>query len=226
MILAPVIHLGDGSEHGTVQVYSMHRPASLPADNSVVLTCDIAFDGYFAARPHGHMGFMLRADPEGLPGGSRAGQYRGHGVIIGNVHRTEANQAPPWMPCAMLETWGVGVVPDTHEYIHPASGSPRLRDFWQYKLMIVSTVIGGDAYRRYALRELVSNEGGQYRTLIDTGDVHDNNWGLPRWSDRLAVFDAHGAGAPYAIRIERLCVAWGEPLVQLPDLTGLPWARP
>lgn len=214
-----LILLGNGNRDGTLMSWQL--PAFPVEDAELIVECDIEFDGYFAAFPspaEGHMGFMLRSTIENLA----TGQYRGHGPIFGSVWRPENNpggvfpSAARALPCAQLESWGVGVVPPSFEYLRKGSGSPVLSDA-RFKLFASSKRYGGELYNRYAVSRL--NSASQYDPPHDTGDVLDNNWGIDRNRETLTLFDAAGAPKqPYAIRVHNLRARQVPAMCLVPDL--------
>ena len=90
-----------------------------------------------------------------------------------------------------LESWGGSAVPANFEYLRMGSGSPVLQDNVQYYVSIHAKRYGGDIYSRAAL--WVINANAQIDLIHDTGDVKDNNWGMDRMLENLAMFDVGGA---------------------------------
>jgi hypothetical protein len=209
--------LGSGQPQG--QAFVVTQPDGGEGPGRTVVDFDFVSEGYFAQKPNGHFGVMLRACIPCID----TTVYRGHGAIFGRVWG-DGNYGMPLQPAygpfAVLETWGAGVVPQTFGYLMPGSVSPRLQDHVRYKASVQSThTISGLRFMRYRLHAL-NHYRAQYELVMDTGDVLDNNWALDMRRRNVIFFDASGAGAG-VIRFINVHVNHMPADAEFPDLTGL-----
>jgi hypothetical protein len=185
---------------------------------------ELRFLDYFAANPGGgHLVVMLRANIDALTLGNPIyGQYRGVGVIFGNVFQTATNEAPPWRPHSVVQTWGIGVTSPTARFLFPESGSRPLQDNVSYQVAIESTLgIDGNRYIGFSIYQL--NVGKESYDLVwNTGWILDNNPGVNMQLTNLAMADAStpNLSLPNSISIRGLQVSFHDAPMILPNLTG------
>ena len=184
---------------------------------------DVVFEDFFRCARSGHFGVMERASTEMVA----SGQYRGHGAIFGNIWKSQGGTAnvPDYRPFGIIESWGIGVVPDSFGYLRPASASPQLADWVEYKISVQSTrtILNFVRYRIHRLDFVRS----QYELIYDSGDVLDNNWGVDMNRQSVIFFVVlDGMVCTGRVRIINPIATWSPADTDLPDLTALPWRRP
>ena len=184
---------------------------------------DVVFEDFFRCARSGHFGVMERASMELVA----VGQYRGHGAIFGNIWRASGGTAnvPDYRPFGVIESWGIGIVPDSFGFLLPRSASPQLADWVQYKISVQSTrtILNFVRYRIHRLDFVRS----QYELIFDSGDVLDNNWGVDMTRQAVIFFAVlDETVCPGRVRIINPIATWTPADTDLPDLTALPWRRP
>lgn len=186
--------------------------------STMTITYDFVSEDYFRCNPNGHWGLMERATLENIP----TAQYRGSGILIGNVWSNGGSTAgvPNFRPFAMIESWGIGVVPDSFGFLMFQSASPQLADWVQYKMFVETkhTIVNYVHYSIYRLDFVRS----QYVLIYDTGDVLDNNWGIDMTRQAAAFFNASTSSiCPSRVRITNVWGMWSIATTASPDLTAL-----
>lgn len=187
--------------------------------------CDFEFvsNGFFTHNPNAHMAVALRIDTSVL------GQHvRGHGMVIGNV--IGAQEAPPYAPTTMAETWfgGLGAPPGQRFLIPGSEGyiDKPLQDGVTYRMVFSSVVmLNGDRMIRYQLYRW-NDAVGAWDIERDTGHVLDLNvWADFTFTGFAFGYVFHNPSAPaWSFDVSDLSITWG-PAPEVPATYVPTWVR-